>query len=128
MRVINDGEFVTNPTHDEMLDSDLDLIYVGSESEMLMIEGSAEFISDERFYEALEYGQEAIQPLIVAQKELAKLAGKKKKDFSLVLTPAEVTEFCEQNAAEKVKVALGHDSYTSVNLRLKLLQKKQLQL
>ena len=48
-----DGEFVTNPNHDEMLDSDLDLIYVGSETEMLMIEGSAEFISDERFYEAL---------------------------------------------------------------------------
>ena len=62
-----DGEFVTNPNHDEMLDSDLDLIYVGSETEMLMIEGSAEFISDERFYEALEYGQKAIQPIIAAQ-------------------------------------------------------------
>ena len=119
-----DGEFVTNPTHDEMLDSDLDLIYVGSESEMLMIEGSAEFISDERFYEALEYGQQAIQPLIATQKELARLAGKEKKDFSLVLTPAEVTEFCEQNAAEKVKVALGHDSYTERKLAIEVIAKE----
>jgi len=108
-----DGEFVTNPTHDEMLDSDLDLIYVGSETEMLMIEGSAEFISDERFYQALEYGQQAIQPLIVAQKELAKLAGKAKKDFELVVTPQAVLEFCESHAAESVKAALQHDSYSA---------------
>lgn len=108
-----DGEFVTNPTHDEMLDSDLDLIYVGSETEMLMIEGSAEFISDERFYQALEYGQQAIQPLIVAQKELAKLAGKAKKDFELVVTPQAVLDFCESHAAESVKAALQHDSYSA---------------
>ena len=119
-----DGEFVTNPTHDEMLDSDLDLIYVGSETEMLMIEGSAEFISDERFYEALEYGQQAIQPLIAAQKELAKLAGKAKKDFPLVITPAAVSEFCEAHAAEKVKAALGHDSYTERKLAIEAISKE----
>jgi polyribonucleotide nucleotidyltransferase len=119
-----DGEFITNPTHDEMLDSDLDLIYVGSETEMLMIEGSAEFISDERFYEALEYGQQAIQPLIAAQKELAKLAGKAKKDFPLVITPAAVSEFCEAHAAEKVKAALGHDSYTERKLAIEAIAKE----
>jgi polyribonucleotide nucleotidyltransferase len=118
-----DGEFVTNPTHDEMLDSDLDLIYVGSETEMLMIEGSAEFISDERFYEALEYGQKAIQPIIKAQRELAELAGKAKKDFPLVLTPAEITEFCEAHAADKVKEALGHDSYTERKLAIEAIAK-----
>ena len=47
-----DNEFIVNPTNDEMLDSDLDLIYVGTETEMLMIEGSAEFISDDRFYDS----------------------------------------------------------------------------
>ena len=119
-----DGEFVTNPTHDEMLDSDLDLIYVGSETEMMMIEGSAEFISDERFYEALEYGQKAIQPIIAAQKELATLAGKAKKDYNLVVTPAEITEFCEAHAADKVKEALGHDSYTERKIAIEAIAKE----
>ena len=113
-----DGKFITNPTHDQMLDSDLDLIYVGSETEMLMIEGSAEFITEERFYEALEYGQKAIQPIIAAQKELAKLAGKEKKDFSLIVTPKEVLEFCEEHAADSVKEALGCDSYTERKLAI----------
>ena len=118
-----DGQFVTNPTHDEMLDSDLDLIYVGSENEMMMIEGSAEFISDDQFYEALKYGQQAIQPIIAAQKELAKLAGKQKKDFALVVTPAEIADFCETHAAEKVKGALGHDSYSARKLAIEEIAK-----
>ncbi|MGB0416613.1 MAG: polyribonucleotide nucleotidyltransferase, partial [Coraliomargarita sp.] len=119
-----DGEFVTNPNHDQMLDSDLDLIYVGSETEMMMIEGSAEFISDERFYEALEYGQKAIQPIIAAQKELAKVAGKEKKEFDLVITPAEVADFCEEFAAEKVKGALAEDSYSARKLAIEAIAKE----
>lgn len=107
-----DNEFIVNPTNDEMLDSDLDLIYVGTETEMLMIEGSAEFISDERFYEALEFAQKSIQPIIEAQKELAKIAGKAKKEFPLVITPKEVTDFCEEQAKDKIIEALAFDSYT----------------
>lgn len=107
-----DGQFITNPTHDEMLDSDLDLIYVGSESEMLMIEGSAEFISEERFVEALKYGQEAIQPIIAAQKQLADMVRKEKKQFPLVKVDPAVLEFCEDFAADKVQQALKCDSYS----------------
>jgi len=78
-----DGEFVVNPTNEQQCESVLDLIYVGTESEMLMIEGSADQIPEERFIEALEYAQQAIQPIIEAQKELAKLAGKEKSEFDL---------------------------------------------
>lgn len=119
-----DGEFVVNPTNDEMLDSDLDLIYVGNENEMLMIEGSAEFISDQRFYEALEYAQKAIQPIIEAQKELARVAGKAKKEFPLVITPSEVTEFCEAHAKDKVIEALAFDSYTERKLAIEAIVKE----
>src|SRR6478672_8064577 len=43
------GQFIANPTHSEMAESDLDLIYVGNESEVVMFEGSAKEISDEDF-------------------------------------------------------------------------------
>src|SRR5712671_7835751 len=41
-----DGKFIANPTHAQMADSDLDLVYVGTEKELLMFEGSAKEISD----------------------------------------------------------------------------------
>ena len=76
-----DGQFVVNPTHEQMLDSTLDLIYVGNEREMMMIEGSAEQIPVNRFVEALEFAQNEIQKIIEAQKELARLCGKQKREF-----------------------------------------------
>ena len=74
------GEFVVNPTNEQMFDSTLDLVYVGNEKEMMMIEGSADQMSEDRFVEALEYAHDAIQDIIAAQRELAALCGKEKKD------------------------------------------------
>ena len=79
------GEFVVNPTHEQMLDTTLDLVYVGNEQDMMMIEGSADQMPDERFVEALEFAHKAIQKLIAAQRELAAKVAKPKKDFPLVI-------------------------------------------
>jgi polyribonucleotide nucleotidyltransferase len=70
-----DDQFVPNPTIEQMFSSSLDLIYVGNEKDMLMIEGSADQIPEEKFIEALAFGHSAIQPVIAAIKELQKLAG-----------------------------------------------------
>ncbi|HZL46892.1 MAG TPA: polyribonucleotide nucleotidyltransferase, partial [Opitutaceae bacterium] len=48
-----DGQFVANPTIEQMFQSNLDLIYVGNEKDMLMIEGSADQLPEARFIEAL---------------------------------------------------------------------------
>ena len=44
-----DGQFVVNPTIEQMFSSNLDLIYVGTEKEMLMIEGSADQLPEAVF-------------------------------------------------------------------------------
>src|SRR5271169_570655 len=50
------GKFVANPTHAEMLESDLDLIYVGNAHDIVMFEGAAKEISEEDFKAALKFG------------------------------------------------------------------------
>src|ERR1044071_959840 len=72
------GRFVANPTHAEMAQSDLDLVYVGNEKELVMFEGSAKEISEADFNAALQFGHECCQPIIAAQKELAARAGQPK--------------------------------------------------
>ena len=49
-----DGQFVANPTIAQMYTSSLDLIYVGTKKDMLMIEGSADQLPEDKFIEALE--------------------------------------------------------------------------
>jgi len=84
-----DGQFVANPTIEQMYSSSLDLIYVGTKKDMLMIEGSADQLPEEEFIKALEFGHQSIQPVIAAIEELQRLAGKPKSTFPLVgATPA----------------------------------------
>jgi len=106
-----DGKFVVNPSHELLFDSSLDLIYVGNENEMMMIEGSADQISEERFLEALEFSQKAIQPLIKAQKELAAQCGKPKSEFPVVELDPRVMEICEQYSEDKLVDAVTIDNF-----------------
>ncbi len=95
-----DGQFVVNPTHEQQYQSDLDLIYVGNENDMMMIEGSADQLPEADFIAALEYSQKAIQPIIAAQRKLAAMYSKTKRVFPLVVCEAKALAICERVAAE----------------------------
>jgi polyribonucleotide nucleotidyltransferase len=102
-----DGQFVANPTIEQMFQSTLDLIYVGNEKDMLMIEGSADQIPEERFIEALAFGHQSIQPVIRAIKELVALCGKPKATFALVGATAEARAIIERVVpAERLSTAI----------------------
>jgi polyribonucleotide nucleotidyltransferase len=100
------GQFVANPTHSQMRDSDLDLIYVGNSADVVMFEGSAREISEADFVAALKFGQECCQPLIQAQKDLAARAGKKKRDITVNVVPDDILIEARQLAGERIVPAL----------------------
>ncbi len=104
-----DGKFVINPTNEQQYESTLDLIYVGTETDMLMIEGSADQIPEDRFGEALEFAHQAIQPIIRAIRKLAEIAGKPKKEFALVTGDERVSAIVRREAAEKLVSAVFQD-------------------
>ena len=115
-----DGVFVANPTIEQMFSSSLDLIYVGNEKDMLMIEGSADQIPEDRFIEALAFAHQAIQPIIRAIKELVALCGKPKAHFALVGATAEARAIIERVVpADRIATAIfGHEkSVRSANVK-----------
>jgi polyribonucleotide nucleotidyltransferase len=100
------GKFIANPTHVEQAESDLDLVYVGNEHDVVMFEGSAKEITEADFNAALKYAQEAIQPLIAAQKELAAKAGKAKRQITLNVVPEEILKEAKALAGDRFVPAL----------------------
>jgi polyribonucleotide nucleotidyltransferase len=76
-------QFIVNPTHSEMEESDIDLVYVGNATDHVMFEGSAKEVSEADFIAALEFAQRACQPIIQAQKELTARAGKPKRAITI---------------------------------------------
>ena len=84
------GKFVANPTHTERSESDLDLVYVGNEKDIVMFEGSSEELTEADFNAALVFAQQCCEPLIAAQKDLAARAGKAKRQITLNIVPDEI--------------------------------------
>jgi len=101
-----DGKFIANPTHSELADSDLDLVYVGNTDDIVMYEGSAKEISESDFIAALKFGHEACQPLIAAQKELVARAGRKKREITLNIVPDEILQEARKLAGDRIVTAL----------------------
>lgn len=93
-----DGELIANPTHSELENSVMDLVYAGVEGKTIMIEGSAKEINEELLRDALTFADAVVTKQIAAQRDLAARAGKAKKEPRLTLVPeavvSAVREFC----------------------------------
>ena len=76
-----DGEYVINPTVDELEDSDLDLVVAGTGDAVMMVESEAKELSEEKMLGAVMAGHESFQPVIDAIINLAEKAAKEPWDF-----------------------------------------------
>ncbi|MFA5516303.1 MAG: polyribonucleotide nucleotidyltransferase [Desulfuromonadales bacterium] len=113
-----DGQFVANPTLQQMAESDLDIIVAGSREAVIMVEGESKFLSESEMLEAIFFGHNAMQPLIDVQEKLRQLVGNSKREFaSPVLDPA-LEERVNALAADKilaaVKIRTKQERYATV--------------
>ncbi len=76
-----DGEYILNPTLDEMADSQLELMLAGTNEGVLMVESEASELSEEIMLGAVTFGHEAFQPVIQAIIELAEACAKEPVDL-----------------------------------------------
>ena len=93
-----DGEFIINPTIDELEKSDIDMIVAGTAESVIMIEGEMSEISEKEMLEAIKVAHKAIIKLCEFQEELRNEYGVEKRDF----TPEEGDKDLEAKVAEQV--------------------------
>jgi polyribonucleotide nucleotidyltransferase len=75
--IIN-GEFVLNPSLEELKESDLDLIVAGTDSSVLMVESTANELTEKQMLDAVNFGHENFRPVIKAINEMAAEVGNEK--------------------------------------------------
>ncbi|MBV9107133.1 MAG: polyribonucleotide nucleotidyltransferase [Verrucomicrobia bacterium] len=103
------GEFVVNPTHTQRQLSNLDLVYVGTFEDIVMIEGAADQLPEEEFIKALKFAHPFVRQIIEMQRELASVAGKPKREVDLLNVRDDLLEVAYQVAGDRIEAAL----YTS---------------
>jgi polyribonucleotide nucleotidyltransferase len=92
-----EDEFVINPTFADMEYSDLDLRIAGTRDAILMVECGAKEVPEQVMIDALEYGHQAIQPMIDLQERIAAEIGKPKSSYE----PYRVEESLENAVAAR---------------------------
>ena len=85
-----DGAYVLNPTVDQMDESELDLIMAGTHEGVLMVESEAKELSEEIMLGAVNFGHQAVKPVIDAIIELAESCAKEPR--ALPEEPAEIVD------------------------------------
>ncbi len=97
------GQFVINPTYKEREDSPLDLTVVGHSEGIIMMEGEAKEIPEEKIIEAMHFAYDAILPIAVIQKELVKSVGKKKAEIQIKLLPEDFVAKVKDMASSRLR-------------------------
>src|SRR5215470_5927729 len=100
------GQFIANPTHAERAESDLDLVYVGTENDIIMIEGAAKELPEDDFIRSLEFAHGHAREMIRIQKELAAQVGKPKREMPLMEANPEMLEIADRVAGDRIEAAL----------------------
>jgi polyribonucleotide nucleotidyltransferase len=101
-----DGEFVVNPTHTQLEDSELDLIVAGTRDAIMMVEAGAKLLPEDVMAEAILFGHRALQPLVDLQDQIREALGKPKRIPYIEPQPGSVLEFASATDAKRELVVI----------------------
>lgn len=106
-----DGQYIINPTNEQLEQSSINLIVAGTKDAINMVEAGAKEVSEEIILEAIMFGHEEIKKLIAFQEQIAAEVGKAKTDIKLYELDAELTS--------SIKEAVETDLNTAVQINEK---------
>jgi len=101
-----EGQFVVNPTSSDQDYSDLDLRIAGTRDAILMVECGAQEVPEAVMVEALNFGHQAIQPLIDIQEQMANEIGKPKQEYTPFILAEAIQAPVNERAAGRIKETL----------------------
>src|SRR3546814_456170 len=106
-----DGEYVLNPTLDEMRESRMDLVVAGTHDAVMMVESEIQELSEDEVLKGVMFAHAGMQPVIEAIVELAEHAAKEPFDYQPEDTDAIKAE---------MKKAVGKDLVAAFKIPAKL--------
>lgn len=101
------GNWVVNPTFQQLEYSDVDIVVTGSRDAIVMVEGGAVEVPEAEVLEGIQIAQDGIRELIDIQEELIGDLGQPQMEWISQLPPAQLTERVEELARVRVAEAMS---------------------
>lgn len=119
------GEFVLNPTVEQLENSDIDLTVAGTKDAVNMVEAGAKEVPEEVMLEAIMFGHDAIKQIIAFQEQIVAEIGKEKMELNLYEIDADINarvrEMAEADMLAAIQVVEKHarqEAIDAVNKRV----------
>jgi polyribonucleotide nucleotidyltransferase len=113
-----DGQYVLNPTLDQLKTSSLDLVVAGTQNAVLMVESEAKELAEDVMLGAVMFGHRGMQPVIEAIIRLAEMSSKEPRDVTKpdhsALEKA-VLDLAEKDLRAAYKITSKQDRYNAVD-------------
>ncbi len=101
-----DGEFIINPSLEQVNQCDMDLIVAGTDDTVNMLECGSSEVSEEVVFEAIKFGHAAIKELCELQCKMAAECGKAKREVKLAVVPEELLELVRTKTGAELRGAI----------------------
>jgi polyribonucleotide nucleotidyltransferase len=100
-------EFIANPTYQQREESPLDIVVVGTEEDIIMLEGGFDQVDEKDVLAAIEFAKPFIKEIVKAQKELQKKAGKDKKEVEVFEDNKDLTTKVRDKVIKDIQANYG---------------------
>ena len=108
---MKDGQYLANPTYTEGRESKLNIVVAGTEDGIVMVEAGAKQVSEAEVLGAIEFGHECCKKIAAGIRQLVKLAGKPKREFTSPELNQELYAAVEKAARVDLTDALNTQKY-----------------
>ncbi|GKV64145.1 MULTISPECIES: polyribonucleotide nucleotidyltransferase [unclassified Sporosarcina] len=114
-----DGNFIVNPTPEQLETSEIDLVVAGTKDAINMVEAGAKEVSEDIMLEAIMFGHDEIKKLIAFQEQIIQEIGKEKFEIELFELDAdiskEVKDLCENDLMAAIQTEEKHAREEAIN-------------
>jgi polyribonucleotide nucleotidyltransferase len=108
---MKDGKYIANATYTEGRESKLNIVVAGTEEGIVMVEAGAQEVSEAEVLGAIEFGHECCKKIAAGIRELMKLAGKTKREFTPHVLDQTIYDQVEKDARVDLTDAMNTAKY-----------------
>jgi polyribonucleotide nucleotidyltransferase len=109
---MKDGQYIANPTYTEGRESKLNIVVAGTEEGIVMVEAGAQQVSEAEVLGAIEFGHECCRKIAAGIRELVKLCGKPKFQFTPHTIDQELYKKLEGSIRADLTAALNTEKHS----------------
>jgi len=102
------NKWVIDPTYEQLQETELDLVIVGTDDKILMIEAGVNMLNEEMLLSAITFGHKEIKNIVKSIKEFVSEVGKPKQtDFKVFIPSKKFESFVSRNCKKKCTTAMN---------------------